>query len=339
MNFEFDKEKEKNKIEQAKKDANASAHIQVQRNIIISSIVILLFVVGFSIFIFLANKKQKKANLLLGKQNNLIENQKKEITDSINYAQRIQNAILPEKDSFFSVFPKSFILHLPKDIVSGDFYFFFKQKISEKIKTESYIVAAADCTGHGVPGALMSMISHQKLEEAVSKLVEPRNILKRLNKRIKSVLKQNYEDSISRDGLDISLISCQYINENAIRIKYAGANRPIWIFRKKETGFELEEPELTKASIGGFTENSQEYKQSELVLQKEDSLYLFSDGFADQFGGLRNKKISTKHFKKLLLEIQQYSMKDQQALIEQYLNKWKGKGPQIDDILIIGIRV
>jgi serine phosphatase RsbU (regulator of sigma subunit) len=185
----------------------------------------------------------------------------------------------------------------------------------------------------------MSMISYQKLDEAVSKLREPKNILKRLNKKIKSVLKQKFEDSISRDGLDISLISCNFQEDKTLKVKYAGANRPVWIIRNNVSGFEIEEPELTKASIGGFTEFNQEYKQSEFLLRKEDTIYLFSDGFADQFGGAKNKKITTKNFKKLLLEIQQYSMKDQQELIVKYLNDWKGNRGQIDDILVIGIRV
>ena len=340
MKIEFEKEKEENEILQAKKEAKSASRLEIQRNIIISAVIGFLLVTGFAVYIFIGSKKQKKANFLLERQNSLIENQKKEITDSINYAQRIQTAILPDKDEFFSVFPKSFILYLPKDIVSGDFYYFRRQKSSNGIKQGNFIVAAADCTGHGVPGALMSMISYQKLDEAVGKLREPKNILKRLNKKIKSVLKQKLEDSISRDGLDIALLSCQQKDNNTLKIKYAGAHRPLWIIRKTQhETYELQEPEVSKSSIGGFTEYNQEYQQHEFTLKTDDTLYLFTDGFADQFGGAKNKKITTKNFKKLLLSIQHQSMKDQEILIVEYLNKWKENRPQIDDILVIGIRV
>jgi serine phosphatase RsbU (regulator of sigma subunit) len=293
--------------------------------------------------------------MLLAKQNRQIEHQKQEITDSINYAQRIQQAIMPEKEEFFSVFPKSFILYMPKDIVSGDFYYYQLQQ-DEQIKKgkSNYVVAVADCTGHGVPGAFMSMISYQKLEEAVAQLNEPRNILKRLNKRIKTALRQNMSDASSRDGLDIALLSCKRPNENTLKIKFSGANRPLWIIRKvkgtneggegnetaaTEDRYELEELKVTKTSIGGFTEASQEFIQHDCELKSGDTLYMSSDGFADQFGGKANKKMTTKKFKNLLLEIQPYSMQDQYHQLTQFFNEWKGENQQVDDILVIGIRV
>jgi tetratricopeptide (TPR) repeat protein len=346
IKFEYEEEKAKEKIALAKHEAEQEAKLKAQLIITWISVFGLLLVLGLAVVIFKSARKQKQANILLEKQNKQIEHQKQEITDSINYAQRIQTAIMPDKESFSSIFVNSFILYQPKDIVSGDFYYFQVQQTgTEKKSKPTYVVAVADCTGHGVPGAFMSMISYQKLEEAVSELYEPKNILKRLNKRIKTALKQTSVDSSSRDGLDIALLSCKKPNEHTLKIKFSGANRPLWIVRKVPSAdgnapkYEMEEVKVTKTSIGGFTEVSQEFLQHDYELKSGDTIYMSSDGFADQFGGEANKKMTTRKFKNLLLEIQANSMQDQYHLLMQYFSKWKGDNQQVDDILVIGIRV
>jgi serine phosphatase RsbU (regulator of sigma subunit) len=259
-------------------------------------------------------------------QKKLIEEKNKDITDSINYAKRIQEAILPETNSLINLFPDSFILFKPKDIVSGDFYWFAEHQGKK-------IIAVADCTGHGVPGALMSMIGSNILNKLVIEngITQPDQILNMLNEEIRTALKQKENGSETRDGMDISLIS---INGNTL--EYAGAHRPVWLIRNNE----LEETKADKFAIGGIQqEQKRVFTKHILNLQKNDTLYLSSDGFADQFGGESGKKLMTKNFKELLLKIQNKSMMAQQDFLKTTIENWKGSREQIDDILVIGIKI
>lgn len=256
-----------------------------------------------------------------------LEHKNKEVTDSINYAKRIQKAKLPSLDLIHSAFPKSFILYKPKDIVSGDFYFFHKNDTS-------VYIAAADCTGHGVPGALMSMIALEKLEETFVNSSNISEILQHLNVVIKASLKQKNNEESMRDGMDIAL--CSLDKKNLI-LKYSGAYRPLWIVRKGNN--EIEIIESTKKSIGGFTDDDQTFECHEIQLQKGDTFYIFSDGYADTFGGTKNKKITSRRFRQLLLEIQKKTMKEQEKYLDDFLENWKAGQEQIDDVLVIGVRV
>ncbi|HWY34754.1 MAG TPA: SpoIIE family protein phosphatase, partial [Nitrosopumilaceae archaeon] len=262
--------------------------------------------------------------------------------DSINYAQRIQTAVLPEVSEIKKHLPESFVLYKPKDIVSGDFYYFhLSKKLHPVLGTAPMLIAVADCTGHGVPGALMSVISYQKLDETVNLLMEPKNILKRLNKRIKSALKQTSVESSSHDGLDIALVTLNKSDDDTTRVKYAGANRPVWIIKSLQGGnnsYTLEEIKATKAPIGGFTEKNQDFEQHELIFKKGDVFYLFSDGYADQFGGNRQKKLTSKRLKEVFLSIQELSMDEQHDYLDKFITDWRGDSEQVDDILIIGIK-
>ena len=261
-------------------------------------------------------------------QKGLIEKKNEEITDSINYAQRIQQAILPNLDNISSAFPDSFVLYKPKDIVSGDFYFY--NNIHGK-----HFIAACDCTGHGVPGAFMSMIGAEKLDEAVMQTSDISAILKLLNIGIKTSLKQSEEnDDSTRDGMDLALCS---VNLETKKVLYAGANRPIWIYRKNIA--ELEEIKATKKAIGGFTEYTQEFESHEIQLNEGDTFYLCTDGYADTFNGNTGKKLNTKKFKEILGKIQSKSMNEQQKHLSDFIEEWKSGTEQIDDILVIGIRL
>lgn len=248
-----------------------------------------------------------------------------EIKDSINYAQRIQNAMLTDKAEINQTLKNCFILFKPKDIVSGDFYFYTK-------KENTVFIAAADCTGHGVPGALMSMIGAEKLMGIVNEYSNPSDILFYLNQGIKSSLKQTEQGTSTKDGMDIALTA---IDLNTFNVNYSGANRPIWIIKNGST--EIEEIKATKKAIGGYTEGNQKFEQHNLQLQKGDTYYLFTDGFADQFGS-NGKKLMTKRFKEILLEIQHLSMQEQESYLNNFIENWKNGVEQIDDILVIGIR-
>lgn len=258
-------------------------------------------------------------------QKKLIEEKNKDITDSINYAKRIQEAILPEQSLLNKLFIDSFVLFKPKDIVSGDFYWFAEHNGRK-------IIALADCTGHGVPGALMSMIGSNILNKLVLEngITQPDLILNELNEEVRTALKQKESASETRDGMDITIISVA--DE---QLQYAGAHRPLYIIRNSE----LKEIKADKFSIGGIQqEEKRVFTNHILTLQKNDKLYLSSDGFADQFGGINGKKLMTKTFKALLINIQNQNMSDQKEFLNTTIENWKGSREQVDDILVIGIK-
>ncbi|HTB05602.1 MAG TPA: SpoIIE family protein phosphatase, partial [Bacteroidia bacterium] len=220
---------------------------------------------------------------------------------------------------------QSFTLFKPKDIVSGDFYFFSKQN-------DTILIAATDCTGHGVPGALMSMIGMEHLHDAVEQSDNPADILSILNKGIKKSLHQSQKNDSTRDGMDIALCAVQ-----GNSLTYAGANRPLWIIRSNSDT--IEEIKPTKRAIGGFTEGEQLFEQHTLDLQSGDTIYLFSDGYADQFGGPNGKKLTTRKFKNALLSLKHKRMYEQEQELDKLFEEWKQEEEQVDDVLIIGVRV
>lgn len=257
----------------------------------------------------------------------IVEEKNKNITDSINYARRIQEAKLPKKENIYASLPQSFVLFKPKDIVSGDFYFFHRN--------HKYIfIAAADCTGHGVPGAFMSMIGSEQLMDAVTQSTDTSEILKSLNKGIKKSLHQTSSSESTRDGMDIAI--CSVDAENRI-VKFAGANRPLWVIRKNQK--RIEEIKAIKKAIGGLTDDNQNFPTHELQLQHGDTFYISTDGYADQFGGQYGKKLMTKRFKEILIDIQDKPMTDQKIYLENYIENWKTGTEQVDDILVIGVRL
>ena len=221
----------------------------------------------------------------------------------------------------------SFITFWPKDVVSGDFYWFYQ-------RGEESIIVCADCTGHGVPGAFMSMIGVDKLNVCVGEkgITSPDKILSFLNEGIKNSLRQDDSKKATRDGLDAAIIT---INQKKKTIKYAGAHRPLWFIQEGE----LHEIRATKMAVGGFTPINQEYELHEFTIDKTTSFYMSSDGYADQFGGPRNKKFKVKTMKTLLIENYEKPMKEQQEVLEQEMKSWSEGYEQVDDICVIGVVV
>lgn len=309
----------------------------------------LFLVCLFAFFVVRSLRQKKKANILLEKQSNEILAQQSELEyknkeieqknleteQSIQYAKRIQTAILPPHEEISAYLNDCFILYKSKDIVSGDFYF-FSDKHAEDGKIH---IASVDCTGHGVPGAFMSVIGHEKLKAAVHISSEPGIILAELNRGVKSALRQSSDAAESnRDGMDLSICSIStHTTDNKHTICYSGANRPLWIVRKNAEL--IEEIKATKIAIGGFTEDHQEFEQHELLLEKGDTIYMFSDGYVDQFGGQKKKKLMTVKFKDLILGIQHLSIKEQKDYLDNFINEWMDGLEQIDDILVIGIKL
>lgn len=263
----------------------------------------------------------------VNRQKTEIELKNRDILDNLQYAKRIQEAILPEIKLIYQTLRDSFIIYLPKDIVSGDFYSFSQ-------KNDKVIIAAADCTGHGVTGAFMSMIGTSLLNQIINEQGEtrPAQILKDLNAGIIDALKQSEGEKEIHDGMDIALCTLDLKNSNLV---YAGANRPLWIFKNGE----LSMIKPAKSAIGGYQSlRKEEFTQHEIPLSKGDTIYLFTDGYADQFGGPEGKKLLSKRFREMLKEIQSLPMSEQEKYLIKAFHDWKGTAGQVDDVLVIGVR-
>jgi ligand-binding sensor domain-containing protein/serine phosphatase RsbU (regulator of sigma subunit) len=273
-------------------------------------------------------EKVEKRTAEIAEQKKEIEEKNKDITASIRYAKRIQDAILPPDEFVKTYLPKTFVLFKPKDIVSGDFYWLSDKK-------DKILFAAVDCTGHGVPGAFMSIVGHNLLDQIVAEhgLTKPSEILDALNKSVSDTLRQTYIDDHVKDGMDIAL--CAF-DRNTQTFEYAGAFNPLWLIRNGE----LIETKADKFPIGNLKVGEQKKFTNHIVpLVKGDTLYIFSDGFADQFGGPNGKKLKYSVFKNILLSIQQLSMEEQGEYLNKTIEDWRGELEQVDDILVIGTRL
>jgi len=318
---------------------------QNQRYILYGGILFLILLASLT---YRSYSQKKKNNITLSEKNNIIIRQKEiveeknqEITDSIQYAKRIQNAILPPTKLVKEYLANSFVYYKPKDIVAGDFYWMetvdYEENMSNSetptFKSRDILFAAADCTGHGVPGAMVSVVCNNGLNRSVRehKLTDPGKILD----KTREIVVQEFEKSEEevKDGMDIALCSLKQ-EDGRWKLKYAGAHNPLWIIR----GEELLETKANKQPIGKF-DNPEPYTTHNIELQKGDSIYIFSDGYADQFGGEEGKKLKTSNFKKLLLSIQNETMDKQKQLLEDAFEKWKGDIEQLDDVCVIGVRI
>lgn len=268
--------------------------------------------------------KQKEE---IEKQRDMIAEQNKNITDSIEYARRIQTAILPPGDYIRELFPHRFILYLPRDIVSGDFYWLTK-------KNDQIISVAADCTGHGVPGGFMSMLGIAFLNEIVNKneVLEPNEILNQLREQVISSLHQTGKMGEAQDGMDISLFILDHKNK---RLEFAGANNPLIIIRDQE----IIEIKGDKMPIGIHTRADEPFTNHKVELKEGDVVYTFTDGYPDQFGGKKGKKFLSKNFKELLLKIHEKPMDKQREILEKTLLEWQGSFERVDDILVMGVKI
>lgn len=271
-------------------------------------------------------KEKEQALDIVDRQKAALELKDKNLIDSLIYAQRIQEALLPSEDYFRKRFEDSFILFMPKDIVSGDFYW-----IGEN--DDKIFVVAADCTGHGVPGALMSMIGHEIIEKTINDdgIVRPSEILAVLNKALeKTFSREKNIGTIIRDGMDVGLC---IIEKKQRKLHYAGAFFPLYLIRNGSLA-EIKGDKL----IIGMNPEGLTYTDTEYDLDDDDVLYIFSDGYVDQFGGEENKKFMYRRFRYLLLNIHKLPFGDQKVVLEDNIRSWMGRNVQVDDIMVIGFR-
>lgn len=315
--------------------------IEKQKILIWSFIAMLLLSVLIAYFIYKNYKLKKEANIKLEQKNQMIveqrdkiekqrdniAEQKQLITDSLYYAQRIQRAILTDETSFLKGLEHFLIIYLPKDIVSGDFYW------QSKINGETIIVAA-DCTGHGVPGALMSMLGVTFLNDIVNhrKITRPDEILNALRENVIDALNQRgKKDNYIYDGMDVAALSLNYETET---IQYAGAYNPLFLIRDGE----LLHYKADRMSVA-MGHNMTPFTNHAIDLQRGDLVYVFSDGYVDQFGGRNDKKFMRKQLQRLLLEIHDQPMEQQQEILEKRFFEWKGDNEQTDDVVMIGLKL
>jgi len=280
---------------------------------------------------FATEKSEKEAeihrlrNVELKKAYEEIEMKNKDILDSINYARRIQQAILPTDEQISKAFPSCFILYQPKDVVSGDFFW-------SSTKGDKHFIAAVDCTGHGVPGAFMSMIGSALLNEIVNEknISAPAAILEALREGVIKALKQTGAEGENKDGMDISICVLE-----GNKLSFAAANNPLWVI---SNGL-LKETKGDKQPIGIYSGMPKPFTDHTLQMNKGDSVFLFTDGYADQFGGPRGKKFKYKKLQELLVSISDRSMEEQKNILHSTIESWRGELEQVDDILIVGIRI
>lgn len=323
-------ETEKTQLELEKKDLE-SKNKQVMIYAALGGCILLL---GLAFFIFRGlrqkqkdNKALEQMNSIISEKSKIVEEQHKDITDSIKYAERIQTAILPPDKLWKQILPNSFVYYRPKDILSGDFYWV------EETKTHVYI-AAADCTGHGVPGALVSIINYNLLNKAVleKNLTDPAQILDQVNEWLTQALHQSYNEASMRDGMDVSICS---IHKKTKVMQFAGAFNSGYLVKD---GVITEMP-ADKKPVGAFIEdNITAFTSKEYQLTGNETIYLFSDGYADQFGGPKGKKFKYKNLQKLILDSQSLPFEAQKEKAKDTFIAWKGNFEQTDDVLLIGFR-
>jgi serine phosphatase RsbU (regulator of sigma subunit) len=318
------REKKIMELNNLREEEKAENKLQQQRTIIIISLLGIIVIIGFSLSLVRANRNKEKANKEISYQKGLLAEKNKEITDSIIYAQRIQQSLLPPVDVMEILLPRHFLVYMPKDIVSGDFYW------TKKLNANELFIAVADCTGHGVPGAMMSALSIQNLNELSGQTRSPGQLLSLLNNSLRNTLQQDQE-GFSKDGLDICL--CK-VNIKERKIQYSGANRSLLVFDEKGLKLEIK---ATKYGIGGHTAATQVYEEHELSVDENDMIVMSTDGFADQFGGKDGRKLTTKRFKDWMTKI--ISVSDKKQELVRKFAVWKGMNEQIDDVCVLGFKI
>jgi serine phosphatase RsbU (regulator of sigma subunit) len=323
-------------LELQKKQLKKEEELKRQKFYTYTGVIGFFVMIIFAFVLFRGYNTKKKANEIITKQKTEVEQQKeivqeinKEIIDSIRYAQRIQEALLPDDDLIKDCFQKSFVFYKPRDIVSGDFYWI--NKIGNNIQ-----FAVVDCTGHGVPGAFMSIIGYNGLNRCVGEygLTKPNEILDKLGSIIRNALSHHkHNDNNVYDGMDIAL--CCLNTQNLI-LEYAGANSPLYLIQNNN----LISIKADIQPVGAFIEEKlKPFKNHTFQLQKNDMIYLFSDGFADQFGGEKGKKFKYENFRNILSSISNKNETEQQLILADTFENWKGNLEQVDDVCVIGIRI
>lgn len=279
----------------------------------------------------LKNTQLEEQKMEIEFQNTALEYKNREITDSINYARNIQLASIPTKERFNSCFRDSFVYYVPKDIVSGDFYWVYQQE-------NIVYYVTGDCTGHGVPGGFMTMLGLSFLQEIIAgrRIQDPAEVLNLLRDKIINALNQNGAPGESKDGMDITI--CR-VDQTSLELTYASANNSLYLVRKNENGI----AEITKYAADrqpcGFYHDNKLFTQHTVQLQQGDCVYTFTDGYADQFGGPKGKKFRYKQLEELLVRNSTLPFQEQAIILDQTLKNWQGNNEQVDDILVIGITV
>jgi serine phosphatase RsbU (regulator of sigma subunit)/tetratricopeptide (TPR) repeat protein len=313
--------------QQKQKDILHDAELQQQKIFAIIGAVGLLVAIVIALIVFRFYQKEKKSKQIINRQKSLVDSKNKEIVDSINYARKIQQAIIPSITEVKNIFPETFVLLLPKDIVSGDFYWVAKTG-------QQAFFAVADSTGHGVPGGFMSMLGTALLNEIVNEknIYEPADILDLLKLKIIMALRQSDNANENKDGMDISLIQ---INLNTNELTFAGANNSLYLLRDKV----LREFKGDKFPIGFDGRNDKQFSQQKIHLEPNDVLYMFTDGYPDQFGGPQGKKFKYKPLEEMLAKIAPLPIDVQREALMKTHEGWKGDLEQVDDICVAGIRI
>ncbi len=327
------------------------AELKTERTILFGLVIIILLVLVFAFLLYKNFKQKQEANARIEDQLGVIQSQHTNITNSINYAQRIQNAMLPGERSLKFLINDSFVLFKPKDVVSGDFYWFYNvktgtnlneydsenntgvERLPDPMEARKVVVAAVDSTGHGVPGALMSMIGYNLLNMIASKSVfEADKILSELHKSVRFALQQYKNDN--KDGMDMSLC---VIDKDAKTMEFSGAKNPLVYIQDGELFYIKGDSHPIGGSQG---DAKRTYTKHVISIEKPTSFYLFSDGYADQFGGEESRKFMIKNFKELLLRIHTLPFDEQKNILETTIEDWKGNHEkQLDDILVMGMKV
>lgn len=326
MQFKFDQQQAEERSKQEKQDLINKQQKQRQYYILWTLIFIIAMILLFMWYLNKQRKIERTQRIQINDQKQLVEKKNREILDSITYAKRIQTAILPPDKLVKEYLADSFVLYKPKDIVAGDFYWI------EPLK-DQIIFAVADCTGHGVPGALVSVVCHNALNRSVREfqLLDPAEILNKTRELIIHEFQKS--DEIVNDGMDISICS---LNLATRILEWSGANSPLWIIKHGEK--EIIELKPSKQPIGQFM-SYLPFQTTTITLEKNDTIYLFSDGFADQFGGNSGKKMKAKRMKELFISIQDQTMNQQKRSIEKFFDDWKSNLEQVDDVCVIGLKI
>ncbi len=330
IGFEFEKKEAILKAEQQKQQAISDEENKRQRIIIIFVSLVIVLMAVFSVTLFNRFKLIKKQNLVIEAQKAEVEIKQKEILDSINYAKRIQFALLASNNLLNAHLPEHFIVFKPKDVVSGDFYW-------ATPTTDGFIYITADCTGHGVPGAFMSLLNISKLSQTINenKITRPDLILNNVRDEIVKALNAEGTES-NKDGMDAVLCKLDVKNK---KLEYAAANNSFYIIRNNGSEKEVIVCKADKMPVGKYHDEIRPFSYKQIDLKKGDVIYTFTDGFADQFGGAKGKKYKSKNLEELLLAHSHESMASQKEKIVAAFENWRGKLEQIDDVCVIGVRI